>query len=936
MTQHHTGTSLGFSAKVGDFLERHSGRVILTAVALTLLLVIPLLTMGSDEQASSDPAGEVFDLRDDINDRFAPTVHGASYIVESRTGDILTQASLWELYQNEQRLREDDQRGALAPEGLPTQPYLHEAFDVEANQPFLGVYSLADAVQDVLVRDPRFGTALETATDEQVKLAVHQLFSSPDTSKLRGYLAVNARREKRDVGGREIDYWISPALWLNVLADNDKLGGGALEIGVGGGETVQDKEEFNRNVQQVLRGDEHNYRLWGIAIDVNLESADEGQTAGMFIMFTVIAVVLIAGVSLRSYWAVALTGAGLGSLMIWLKGISNLVGLKGGLVIDLIVPIAMISLGVDFALHALRRYQEEKGRGYAPGMALRVGFAGVLGALGLAMVSGSIAFLSNTSSGIEAVIYFGIAAGIAVASSFVILGIVLPLVMIRIDHLRNPTSTSPSRTARLMTLLNSVGVAVLTGTGVILLVAVSAVLGVAVLLATAVGYLVVPLLIMYWRQPRRKPISAFAQPEASTPPRGAPDGWFVTLVAGIANYPFVVLLAVAGITVAAALFAARLEATFDVKDFFDNKSDFVVSLDKMDEHLGETGGEPGIAYIKGDLSDPRALAAVDQFILDLADNPYIARGADGEVQIWSITVVTLLRRITGNEYTLGRVAAVTGVQVTDSDGDGLPDSQVQIKAAYAYMLTEGVPLDENTLAYTPGQVREVLFRDPDGRQDDVTILTVGIPGTREQQNIVAARDSLTDSLEVLKGSPAITHVGLTGSPFTRLAQLDATTKTLQKSLPIAAAAVLVLLLIAMRSLRYAVVTIIPIGLVVTWLYGLMYLTGFPLNFVTATIGAVSLGVGIDYSIHMTERFREEMRRASSKVQALRQAANGTGVALLASAASSIVGFAIMGFAPMPMFSAYGILTALMIFLAMSASLVVLPSLLLLVTPEKAS
>jgi predicted RND superfamily exporter protein len=131
------------------------------------------------------------------------------------------------------------------------------------------------------------------------------------------------------------------------------------------------------------------------------------------------------------------------------------------------------------------------------------------------------------------------------------------------------------------------------------------------------------------------------------------------------------------------------------------------------------------------------------------------------------------------------------------------------------------------------------------------------------------------------------------------------------------------------------VTIIPIGLVVAWLYGFMHLTGFALNYVTATIGAVSIGVGIDYSIHMTERFREEMSRASNKMEALMRATNGTGVALLASAASSIVGFAIMGFAPMPLFSAYGILTAVMIFLALSTSLVVLPSLLLIVTPKKA-
>ncbi len=73
---------------------------------------------------------------------------------------------------------------------------------------------------------------------------------------------------------------------------------------------------------------------------------------------------------------------------------------------------------------------------------------------------------------------------------------------------------------------------------------------------------------------------------------------------------------------------------------------------------------------------------------------------------------------------------------------------------------------------------------------------------------------IADNLRVLSESPTITYAGLTGSPFTRLAQLDATAKTLQRSLPIAAAAALVLLLIVMRSLRYAVVTIIPIGPVV--------------------------------------------------------------------------------------------------------------------------
>ena len=224
----------------------------------------------------------------------------------------------------------------------------------------------------------------------------------------------------------------------------------------------------------------------------------------------------------------------------------------------------------------------------------------------------------------------------------------------------------------------------------------------------------------------------------------------------------------------------------------------------------------------------------------------------------------MLERVTGSGYARGQMTAASGgLEITDVNGDGIPDSREQVKATYDYIIQNGVPL-----------------------------LVVGITGTREQSVVKAAREALTEDLEVLLQNPLITRVGVTGSPFVREGQLGATTNSLQTSLPIAAAAALVLLLLTMRSLRYAVVTIIPIGLVVAWLYALMYLLGFSLNFVTATIGAISIGVGIDYSIHMTERFREELRRATTKMQALQQAVNGTGVALMASAVSSIVGFAI--------------------------------------------
>ena len=192
-----------------------------------------------------------------------------------------------------------------------------------------------------------------------------------------------------------------------------------------------------------------------------------------------------------------------------------------------------------------------------------------------------------------------------------------------------------------------------------------------------------------------------------------------------------------------------------------------------------------------------------------------------------------------------------------------------------------------------------------------------------------------EEIDRLQEDSSLTLAGLTGSPFTRQAALDATTGGLQKALVVAVVACLLIAVAAMRSIRFGVVTIIPIGLVVAWLYAFMYAFGFGLNFVTATITAISIGVGIDYAIHMTLRFREELEMDGDRVAALGRAANGTGVALLASAATSVIGFAIMAFAPMPMFASYGILTAAMIFMAAAASLVVLPSLLFLVTPGPA-
>ena len=109
--------------------------------------------------------------------------------------------------------------------------------------------------------------------------------------------------------------------------------------------------------------------------------------------------------------------------------------------------------------------------------------------------------------------------------------------------------------------------------------------------------------------------------------------------------------------------------------------------------------------------------------------------------------------------------------------------------------------------------------------------------------------------------------------------------------------------------------------------------GYSINIVTATIAAVSIGIGIDFAIHFIVRYREELDRVGERMLAVRQAGEGTGSALLASAVSSAVGFGILAFAPMPLFAAYGFLTAVMIGMALVATLVVLPGILVMITTD---
>ncbi len=841
----------GFYGWLANSIERRSSWLIVGTVAVTLLLFLPLLLMPPTEIASDNPTGsDVVKWSEEIKDEFPSEVYVMPFIVEARDGDMLTQQNLYELYQNEQALRDSS-----------LSPFLYRRYNEVTGVTLEGVYSLADSVNTVLMVASQGMVDLSNATDPQVKQAVDHVLNDPLTEGMEIELSVEATYEE---GAEGVKLWTSPALLFMVESDREKV---EEEYPASLGQEYSDEialEHFGRDVQSTLRGDEQGYQLWGVFIDMNLEIADEGQISFVMVMVAVVLILILITVIFRSWLITLVSGIGLGMLIIWLKGFSNLVGLKSSITLDLIVPIAILVLGIDYAIHALFRYREEVEKGNQPHQALGLSTYGVGSALVLAMLTTIIAFGANASSGIESVVGFGVAASIAMFASFVILGLFVPAVIMRLDAKRG----------RAFTKAIDKGAPKSRGSGISKLVA----------WTTNKWFVILPLIL---------------------------------IVTGVSAWGWV-----------------NLETKLDPKEVFDPESDLVIGLDKLDEHVAQKAGEPALLYIKGDFTQHEALYAMKATIEEMGDDEHVARRmSDGKPDAYAY-LFDYLEAVVKSDYARQQIEAASGLTITDVDGDLIPDTTEQLVATFNYITEEGIPQDEDSMLYTPQRIREAFAYSSSEEGDDATVIVIGVPGTREQSIVKESAAELQNDMDVaMQGVPAITFYGLTGEGYVRNAQFDAITDSLNRSLLIAVVACLILLLIIFRSVRYAIVTLIPVLLVACWLYGFMFAVGYHLNMMTATIAAISIGVGIDFSIHFTERFRQELRRSPDKRTALTVTSRSTGMALFGTALSTALGFAVIAFAPMPMFAAFGLLTAVMIALSFLMALLVLPSLLLLFAPS---
>ena len=851
-------------------LVNRPGRVVIGMALLTVALVAGGISLAPTGEASFSPGGEVFETAEVVEQTFRPSTTELLFISEDEGADALDRETLAEFRRNSEALRAD---GELTP-GFSTY------FDQDLRRNVVGFYTVADAVDEEL-RATGVSSGLEGASDDQVKIALSAVLSEDrPTVVFRDLLSQFATSESRTVGGESITLWSSPAFLSTVRVDHVAFPVALESESDAGSRTLAQRqaieeardpkiEQWGRDTQTTLRGEQQSFGLWGIAIDNGLTGDESFTSTVPFLLGAFVLIVLLVGSLLRSYWAAALTGAGLGVTLLWARMLNNIVGFEESIILDVIVPIATISFGVDFFIHAVGRVREELATGVKHRSAYAIGIAAVGGALVLALSTASIAFASNATSSVDAVTQFGFGAAISLTSAFVVLGILAPMFLLRIEEaVTTGAGGAKSRVARGVSGVKLVGAALLAGVMLLSIVAVPSVGAASVVLYSAL-FLGLPV----WISRRRvRGSEVEVTPDVNT--TGQSSVLAGTLVTGIARMRYAALGVIALVTVGAGFAAVGVENRTRPEDFFPRNSDFIVGIDKLVEHTSAASAGDVYVYVEGDLADPRTLtaAAIANDAIDRDGGDLFARNPDGTLAA-SASALDIASAAIAIDFARETIGEATGISLTDTNGDGFPDTTAQVESVFAYVTEQGLRSDSSTFAFTADEVRTVLQGESGSW---ATVLRYPFQGFAERGRVAAAQEAVESSMVELRATTAASGLTLqalvSGDVVAEQVSLDSVTDTMVISVPLAMVLCLAVAALVMRSLRMAAVSVIPIALVVVWLLGFMAIFNYDINVITATIAAISIGVGIDFSIHFTMRFRTELASGLSRLEAVRSAA----------------------------------------------------------------
>lgn len=530
--------------------------------------------------------------------------------------------------------------------------------------------------------------------------------------------------------------------------------------------------------------------------------------------------------------------------IIWTLGFMGWIGIPFTQLLVAVPPL-LLAVGIDYGIHAINRYREERVTGLDISPSMRRTTDQLLVAFFIVTGTTTLGFASNLTSRLQPIREFGLVAAIGIVVTALIFGIFLPAAKVTADRFRDRVG------------LPVFGLRPLGEEG------------------SALGRLL--------------------QVSVTVARRGAP----------------VVLAAALVLTVVSGYYATGIDTSFSNEDFLppEQTPNYLQSLPEpfapgtytvtettnfLDEKFAAVQGDTVTIYVQGPLREDYALESVQH-----ANRNPPKSFAQTDRRAESESIITVIQNYSRQSDEFRRL-----VERNDIDGDGVPDDN--LGQIYDRLLSS--PARGQALQYITEDQRsaQVVYTMKSGASQNAI--------TRDAQQ-VADRYRLdataTGETVVFQSIAAIIFASAL------------------RSLATALLATAIFLAFVYRVLvgraAFGVINLFPIVVAVSLLAGTMRLLGIPFNALTATVLAIALGLGTDYSAHVVHRFTDEFEHETDVFAALTRTVRGTGGALTGSMLTTVAGTGILVLAITPVLGQFGLVIALSIFYSYLTAVLLTPS-----------
>ena len=372
----------------------------------------------------------------------------------------------------------------------------------------------------------------------------------------------------------------------------------------------------------------------------------------------------------------------------------------------------------------------------------------------------------------------------------------------------------------------------------------------------------------------------------------------------ICKYPLPLILVISLVTVVMAGGALNVQTGFNMMDFLPEDNPAIdVMMDVMKDFPFSSQSQEYI-LLEGSVASVETLKGISKTHENIRDDKLILETLEGEPKVKSI--LSIIQEAIKENNTIALKFNINEAGIPRSNGD--------VKQVYDYLYES----DDYSM-----DVRQILHRD--GKTYDATLLRIYTDFSKSEsndanENMGVLYSELCDDLTGYGDVDAV----VTGESSSTYTIMNSLTESQIISTAISIILAALVLMIVYRNPVLGAIAIMPVAISIVWILGTIYFMGYTLNIMTIMVTCLTIGIGIDYAIHATERFRLVADKTGDPLKAVSETVGHTGGALLIAAMTTIAGFGMLILAPMPPEQQFGVIMCLTIIYAFLTSIFILP------------